>query len=389
MTKNELKNEFIKRFGENGETIRIFNSPGRVNMIGEHIDYNGGPVLPVAINLGTYAIARKRSDRKLILAATDIEGTFEVDLDNIEKAKTLKWGNYQAGVAKELMESGVNLTGADILYHDTLPHGAGLSSSAAIEVVTALLLTTLSGNKADMVNMALIGQKAERNFVGVSCGIMDQFASAMGKKDSAILLDCNTLNYSYVPFNFSDVSIVITNSNKKRSLAESKYNERCIECEKAFNELKKVIPHITCLADVTPNEFEVNKNVISDDICKKRAEHVVYECDRVKKAVKALESENLEEFGKLLNLSGDSLKDIYEVTGFELDALVSAQRSADGCLGSRMTGAGFGGCTVSIVKNSKIEDFKKTVTEKYKKAVGYDPTFYITSAEDGGREIEA
>lgn len=387
MTISELKNTFLNRFGYSSEELRIFTSPGRVNLIGEHIDYNGGLVLPVAINLGTYAVARKRVDRKLVLAATDLEGFFEVDLDNIDKAKELKWGNYQAGVAKELMESGIALSGADILYHDTLPHGSGLSSSAAIEVVTALLLTTLSSHTADMVEMALIGQRAERNFVGVSCGIMDQFASAMGKKDSAVVLDCNTLEYSYVPFRFNDISIVITNSNKKRSLMDSKYNERCSECEKALGDLKKVLVDIICLADVTPEQFEMHKEVISDDVCRKRAEHVVYECNRVKEAVESLKNGDLKKFGTLLNLSGDSLKELYEVTGFELDALVSAQKNANGCLGSRMTGAGFGGCTVSLVENSKIEEFKSSVTKAYKEAVGYEPDFYITGAENGGREV--
>ena len=394
MTVAELKKEFIKRFGGDEASVRVFASPGRVNLIGEHIDYNGGSVLPAAITLGTTIAARVRTDRKLVMEATDLTDHVEVDLDSIDSYKDLWWGNYQAGIAKELMIDGVDLVGADMLYDDTLPHGGGLSSSAAIEVATALTLTVFANEKAgknekvDMIKMALIGQRAERNYAGVSCGIMDQFASAMGKENCAVLVDCATLEYKHVPLDLGDASIVITNTNKKRSLITSKYNERCDECAKALSDIKAVMPEIKCLADVSVEAFEKNKSSIKCDVCRTRAEHVVYECDRVAKSVEALSSGDIPLFGELLNQSGDSLRDLYEVTGIELDTLVDAARSVKGCLGSRMTGAGFGGCTVSIVKNDAIDEFKETVHRIYTEKIGYEPSLYITTPGDGGREIK-
>lgn len=394
MTVTELKKEFIKRFGGNESEVRVFASPGRVNLIGEHIDYNGGSVLPAAITLGTTIAARPRADRKLVMEATDLNDHVIVELDKIDDYKDLWWGNYQAGIAKELMIDGVELVGADMLYDDTLPHGGGLSSSAAIEVATALTLTVFANEKAgidenvDMIKMALIGQRAERNYAGVSCGIMDQFASAMGKENCAVLVDCSTLKYKHVPLDLGDCSIVITNTNKKRSLITSKYNERCEECAKALADIQTVLPDIKLLGELTTEQFEANKSAIKCDICRKRAEHVVYECDRVARSVEALQKGDIEGFGKLLNASGDSLRDLYEVTGEELDTLVSAARSVKGCVGSRMTGAGFGGCTVSIVKNDAIEEFKTTVHKLYTDKIGYEPSFYITTPGDGGREIK-
>jgi len=291
------------------------------------------------------------------------------------------------------MKDGYEICGCEMLFDDTVPHGGGLSSSAAIEVATALTLATLANEKAgkeepvDMVYMALIGQRAERNYIGVSCGIMDQFASAMGKENHAVMLDCNTLQYKHVPLNLKDESIVIANTNKKRSLITSKYNERCEECAKAVAAFQTVMPNIKALAEISIEEFEANKAVIKDEIVRKRAEHVVYEHNRVKESVKALESGDIEKFALLMNASGDSLRDLYEVTGQELDALVDAARKVEGCLGSRMTGAGFGGCTVSIVKNDAIENFKKAVAEEYTAKIGYAPSFYVTGAGDGGREI--
>lgn len=393
MTVTELKKEFLKRFGGSENGIRIFASPGRVNLIGEHVDYNGGSVLPAAITLGTTIAARVRNDKRIVMEATDLSDHVVLDLDKIDDYKDLRWGNYQAGIAKELMLDGINLVGADLLYDDTLPHGGGLSSSAAIEVATALALTTFANENAgisapvDMIKMALIGQRAERNYAGVSCGIMDQFASAMGKESCAVLVNCDTLEYKHVPLDLGDAAIVITNTNKKRSLITSKYNERCEECAEAFSDLKTVLPEIKCLANVSVDEFEKNKAVIKSDVCRRRAEHVIYECDRVKKSVDALTTGNIVEFGALLNASGDSLRDLYEVTGAELDALVDAARSVEGCLGSRMTGAGFGGCTVSIVKKDAIDEFCETVKKLYTEKIGYEPSFYITSPGDGGREI--
>lgn len=328
------------------------------------------------------------------MEATDLPDRVVIEFDKIDSYKELWWGNYQAGIAKELMLDGMSLVGCDMLYDDTLPHGGGLSSSAAIEVATALALTTYANEKAginepvDMIKMALIGQRAERNYAGVSCGIMDQFASAMGKENCAVLVDCATLKYEHVPLKLGDLSIVITNTNKKRSLITSKYNERCEECAKALSDLKKALPEINQLSDVTTEAFEANKSSITDEVCRRRAEHVVYECDRVLKSVEALKADDLDEFARLINMSGDSLKVLYEVTGIELDTLVEAARSVDGCVASRMTGAGFGGCTVSLVKNDSIEKFKTEVEKIYTKKIGYAPSFYITTPGDGGREIK-
>ena len=394
MTIELMKEEFIKRFGESDKPLRVFKSPGRVNLIGEHTDYNGGLVFPAAICLETTIVVRERDDKKILLAATDLDVLVEADIDKIDDYKEIPWGNYQLGVASELMKDGYEIYGCEMLFDDTVPHGGGLSSSAAIEVATALTLATISNEKTgktepvNMVEMALIGQRAERNYIGVSCGIMDQFASAMGKENHAVMLDCNTLEYKHVPLNLKDESIVIANTNKKRSLITSKYNERCEECAKAVENLKTVLPDIKALAEVSIEEFEANKSVIKDEVVRKRAEHVIYEHDRVKESVKALESGDIEKFALLMNASGDSLRDLYEVTGEELDALVDAARKVEGCLGSRMTGAGFGGCTVSIVKNDAIENFKKAVEEEYTAKIGYAPSFYVTGAGDGGREIK-
>jgi len=393
MTIELMKKEFLKRFGESDKPLRVFKSPGRVNLIGEHTDYNGGLVFPAAICLETTIVVRERDDRKICLAATDLDVLVEADIDKIDEYKNLEWGNYQLGIASELMKDGIEVSGCEMLFDDTVPHGGGFSSCAAIEVATALTLTTLAyekmgkKEKVDMVYMALIGQRAERNYIGVSCGIMDQFASAMGKENHAVMLDCNTLEYKHVPLNLKDESIVITNTNKKRSLITSKYNERCEECAKALDALKTVLPDKDALCRITIDEFEANKNVICDDIVRKRAEHAIYEHDRVKKSVEALGKADLKTFGLLMNASHDSLRDKYEVTGTELDTLVDAARKVSGCLGSRMTGAGFGGCTVSIVKNDAIEEFKKSVEKEYTEKIGYAPSFYVTGAGDGGREI--
>lgn len=390
---NAIIKEFEKRFGEGGE-IRIFKSPGRVNLIGEHTDYNGGCVFPAAICLETTIAARVRKDRRIRMAATDLDVLVDADIDKIEDYKDLKWGNYQLGIASELMKDGYDVQGCDMLFDDTTPHGGGLSSSAAIEVATALCLATFANEaagkdeKVDMIKMALISQKAEHNYIGVSCGIMDQFASAMGKKDHAIFLNCADLSYKHVPLNIEGKSIVIANTNKKRSLITSKYNERCEECAEALSAFKTILPNIVCLADVSVTDFEDHEHIIENETVRKRAKHVIYECDRVLKSVEALNRGDIEEFGRLMNRSHDSLRDLYEVTGPELDTLVSEARKIDGCIGSRMTGAGFGGCSVSIVENGAVEEFKEKVGKAYTEKIGYAPSFYITGAGDGGREIK-
>lgn len=393
MTTNELRNEFIKLYGDGGE-IRFFHSPGRVNLIGEHTDYNGGYVFPAALSMGTTIAVRLRDDNIVNMKATDLDDLVTIDLGNLENYKDLFWGNYQAGVMSELKKDGFDILACDMLFDDTLPHGGGLSSSAAIEVATALCFATLSNEKngidapVDMIKMALIGQRAENNYIGLNCGIMDQFASAMGKRNSAILLKCDTLKYDYSRLLMDGYSLVIANTNKKRSLATSKYNERRSECKKAVSILKKSLPEITCLAEVTPEEFKKYENTIKDDVIKRRAKHVILENNRVLESMDALNSGDMKKFGTLMNASHDSLRDDYEVTGIELDTLVNEARKIDGVLGSRMTGAGFGGCTVSLVKNESVDNFIKNVGENYEKAIGYKASFYVSEIADGGREIK-
>lgn len=390
----DLKKRFIEIFGGREEELRVFSSPGRVNLIGEHTDYNGGYVLPAALTVSSTVVARPRGDRKVNLIATDLNTMVNSDLDQLDKYRDLKWGNYQLGVADELQKSGYKLVGCDMLFHDTVPLGAGLSSSAAIEVATALTLVTL-GNEAsgikkeiDMVEIAKICQKAENNYVGVNCGIMDQFASAMGKADHAIFLNCKDLSYKLVPINMDGYKIVISNTNKKRSLADSKYNERRSQCEKGLEILRKALSEASCLGDITFEQFDKNKNLIVDEVIRKRVEHVITENERVLKSVEALKNNDLEKFGKLMIESHNSLRDLYEVTGVELDTLVEEALKVEGVIGSRMTGAGFGGCTVSIVREDAVNKFIKEVGDSYKKHVGLNASFYISEVGDGGREIK-
>ncbi len=390
-----LKQKFIDIYGGSEEGIRVFSSPGRVNLIGEHTDYNGGYVFPAALTVYSTVIVRTRNDRNIGLAATDLPDRVCASLDELEKHKDLKWGNYQLGVADELQKAGYKLIGCDMLFNDTVPLGAGLSSSAAIEVVTALTLVALS-NKAngtkkpiDMIEMALIGQKAENNYVGVNCGIMDQFASAMGKKDHAIFLDCKDLNYQLVPLKLDGYKIVIANTNKKRSLGESNYNERRSQCEAGLAILQKAFADAKCLGKITLAEFEKHGHLIEDEVIYNRVAHVIKEDDRVLASIKALEENDIKAFGKLMIASHNSLRDLYEVTGKELDTLVEEALKVEGVIGSRMTGAGFGGCTVSIVKEEKVEAFIKKVGENYVKAIGYEASFYVSDIGDGGCEKEA
>ncbi len=394
MDLKSLKKEFISLYGGCEDDIRIFSSPGRVNLIGEHTDYNGGLVFPAALEMCTTIAVRKRNDNKVRLKATDLDVLVEADISSLDSYKGIGWGEYQIGVMHILSEAGYDIEALDMLYDDTVPHGSGLSSSAAIEVSTALTFATLSNEKngidkeCDMVSLALLSQKAEHEYAGVKCGIMDQFASAMGKKDHAILLDCNTLSYEYVPLSLGDYRIVITNTNKKHSLGASKYNERRSECEKALEILKTALPQKDCLCAFTPDEFEKYAHLLEDEIVRKRAKHAIFENDRVKKAVEVLKNGDLVSFGALMNLSHDSLKDDYEVSCFELDTLVCEARKIDGVLGSRMTGAGFGGCTVSIVHKDKVDEFKEKVSKNYAEKTGLKCDIYVTEAGDGAREIK-
>ena len=392
MTVAELKKEFEKRFGEGGK-LRVFASPGRVNMIGEHTDYNGGYVFPAALTMKTTIIYRERNDGIIRMMATDLPDVVEADINNLDNYRDLKWGNYQVGVAYVMQKAGFAIKGCDMLYDDTTPHGSGLSSSAAIEVATALAFATASNEEkgitepVDMIEMAKLSQQAEHEYVGVKCGIMDQFASAMGKKDHAIFLNCKTLEYKLVPLDIKGCKIVISNTNKKHSLGASKYNERLGECGAAVEALKKSLPGIACLADVSPADFEKYADTIEDKTVRNRAQHVVYEIDRTLKSIEALEKSDIALFGQLMNGSHDSLRDLYEVSCVELDTLVDEARKIEGTLGSRMTGAGFGGSTVSIVKEEYVDEFIEKVGKVYEEKIGYAASFYVSEIGDGGREL--
>lgn len=387
---NELKNKFIEIYGGKESDLRCFSAAGRVNLIGEHIDYCGGRVFPAALNLNTTIVARKNSSDKIRLAATTLPDRVTLDINSLDSYRDLSWGDYQAGVAYIMQEEGYNIIGCDLLYDTTVPFGSGLSSSASIEVATAMMLSVFSseagGKGTDLVNLAVMSQKSENTYNGVNCGIMDQFASSLGKKDNAILLDCKTLDYEYVPLNLGEYSMVIANCNKKRSLQDSKYNERRSECETALNILQPVTG-ASCLADITPEVFNKHAHLLSGKI-KDRAQHVIYECDRVIRSVELLKNNDIPSFAQLLNESHYSLRDLYEVTGDELDYLSKFSREFDGCIGSRMTGAGFGGCTVSIVKTDKVESFIEDVNKKYAEKIGYPATFYKTSVENGAQELK-
>lgn len=389
MTNSELKQEFIKVFGGNEDDIRLFASPGRVNLIGEHTDYSGGFVFPAALTFCTTVAARVRDDNKIRMKATDLPEIVEGTTATLENFKDLKWGNYQFGVFTELKKAGYNIVGADMLFHDTTPHGAGLSSSAAIEVSSAIAMAALGGAKdIDSIEMAKLSQLAEHNYVGVKCGIMDQFASAMGKKNHAIFLDCKTLDYQLVPINIDGYKLVLSNTNKKHSLGASKYNERRHECEAGFEILKKELPSATCLGDITPEEYYRVKDAIKDETVERRVRHVVEEDARVKKSIEVLTAGDLVTFGKLMTASHESLRDLYEVSCDELDILAAEALKVDGVLGSRMTGAGFGGCTVSLVKDDAVDTFIDRLGKVYLDKVGYEASFYITEIGDGGRELK-
>lgn len=389
MNYQDLKKKFIELYGE-GE-VRIFSAAGRVNLIGEHIDYNGGYVLPAALDLTSTVLARPNNSNQIRIAFTTLPDRVALDIDNLQNYKSLKYGNYQAGVAYVMKQAGYTIVGCDLLYDANVPFGSGLSSSAAIEVSTALTLATFSkeaGNSKgiDLVELALLSQKAENQYVGVNSGIMDQFASAMGKKDHAILLDCATLKYEHVPLNLLNYSLVIINTNKPRSLADSKYNERRAECEEALMILRKHLD-INNLCEITPETFEKYKYLLSGKI-KDRAEHCVYEQDRVKQSVEAMKKGDLIRFGQLLNESHKSLKELYEVTGIELDTLVETAQKSPGCIGSRMTGAGFGGCAVSLVEKQYLREFIEDVTKAYIQKIGYAPSVYNTVIADGAFEVK-
>jgi galactokinase len=383
-----VKTGFRRTYQENPEGI--YFAPGRVNLIGEHTDYNGGNVFPCALTIGTYAAVKKREDRLIRLFSENFpqNGVIQFSLDELFYDRSHDWANYPKGVIKVFMESGYSIPfGMDIYYSGNIPHGAGLSSSASIEVVTAFILKEIFQLSVEMIELVKYCQRAENSFIGVNSGIMDQFAVAMGEKDKAILLDTNSLQYRYADIRLKDASIIVANTNKKRGLKDSKYNERRAECEEALRRLQKKLP-IHALGELTSEEFNQYKYLIEDPVLIKRALHAVTENERTLLAVKALESDDIEAFGKLMYASHASLRDDYDVTGDELDALVEAAAEMDGTIGSRMTGAGFGGCSVSIVENNSVDHFIRTVGEKYRNRIGYDADFYVVSIGQGVHRVE-
>lgn len=383
-----MRDELLQKFGEvfgDTEGAKVYFAPGRVNLIGEHTDYNGGHVFPCALTIGTYGVARKREDKKLRFYSMNFEhlGVIASSVEALKPEKEAGWTNYPKGVLWAFGQRGMEVSkGMDLLLFGNIPNGSGLSSSASVEVLTGSILRDLYGFEVSNQELALIGQFSENHFNGVNCGIMDQFAIAMGKKDNAIFLDTATMEFEYAPIHLEGAKLVITCSNKKRGLGDSKYNERRSECETALAELQQVIG-IETLGDLTGEQFETYKSAIQDEVRVKRARHAVYENQRTMKAVAALKANDIEEFGRLMNASHVSLRDDYEVTGVELDTLVEEAWKVEGVIGSRMTGAGFGGCTVSIVKDEAIESFQEKVGKAYLAKIGYGADFYVVEIGDG------
>ncbi|MDT2796160.1 galactokinase [Enterococcus cecorum] len=384
---NELKAIFTEQFGV-APTGSYF-APGRINLIGEHTDYNGGHVFPASITIGTYGQARKREDQKIRLYSANFpeKGIIEFELADLSYQKVHDWANYPKGVVKFLIEAGGKIdSGFEIAYNGNIPNGAGLSSSASIELLTGVILRDLFDLPFEMLDLVKIGKKVENKFIGVNSGIMDQFAIGMGKKDHALLLDTNTLEYEVIPAAFGEYVVAIMNTNKRRELADSKYNERRAECEEALSRLQKKLD-IQSLGDLDEATFNANTDLIGDATLIKRAKHAVTENQRTLKAKNALQTGDLVKFGLLLNQSHESLQYDYEVTGVELDTLVAAAQANPNVLGARMTGAGFGGCAIALVKQSSFDSFAEEVKHKYREVVGYDADIYLAKIDDGARKL--
>lgn len=387
-----MKETVLKKFEElfgDREGVQVYFAPGRVNLIGEHTDYNGGHVFPCALTIGTYAAVRKRADRDLHFYSMNFEklGVIDTSIDDLTPSKEANWTNYPKGVMWAFAKRGMQMDcGLDVVLYGNIPNGSGLSSSASLEVLTGYYLRDLFGFDVTNIDLAKIGQYSENNFNGMNCGIMDQFASAMGKKDHAIFLDTADLSYEYAPLILDGAKIVVTNSNVKHSLVNSEYNVRRSECEEALKELQTVVK-INGLGDLTEEAFEENKAAIKDEVRVRRAKHAVYENQRTIRAVKALKENDLKLFGELMNASHVSLRDDYEVSCEEIDVLVEEAWKVDGVIGSRITGGGFGGCTVSIVKDEAIDSFKEKVGAAYQKRVGKTADFYVVEIGDGPSKL--
>jgi len=379
--------KFYEKYGNRSDKPVLFFSPGRVNLIGEHTDYNGGFVFPCALNYGTYLLIRKIKTNTLKFSTINFNEDSQTELNGIFSNTGKKWINYPLGVINEFIKKGIKLSGLEFLYYGDVPNGAGLSSSASIEMVTAVALNEFFNAAFTTLDLVKMSQKAENEFVGMNCGIMDQFAVGFGKKDHAIFLNCDTLFFENVPIILTDCSLIITNTNKRRGLTDSKYNERRGECDKAVELLQKYKP-VRNLSELTAGEINILEKYIHDPVIRKRAKHVISENGRVVEAVKVLKDNNIIRFGELMNQSHDSLKDDYEVTGMELDTLVYEGRKLPGVIGTRMTGAGFGGCTISIVRNDDSEKFMTTLSKVYQKKTGMVPDFYQPEIGNGAGRIE-
>jgi galactokinase len=380
----DIKEEFQKRFQKKPD--HIFFSPGRVNLIGEHIDYNGGQVMPCAISLGTYLAISKNKDKVFRFQCLNFPETAELHLQNSYTKSGKEWFNYPLGILDQVLGLGHSVSGLDMLFDGNLPIGAGLSSSASIEVLMTYALDQLFQLSIPKVEIALLSKKVENEFIGVNCGIMDQFAVTFGEKNKAILLNCDSLEYKLLPFDTGNYSLVIINTNKARSLADSKYNERFAQCGAALKALKKEIDAKN-LCDIDMQTFQSHKYLLNDPVLEKRALHVISENFRVNKAAKVLDENKLEEFGQLMYQSHQSLKELYEVSGIELDTIVEFCKDYKDCIGARMTGAGFGGCAIAVVNKRKMEDFGKSLVDFYKEKIGYEPAVFASEIGNGVRQV--
>ena len=384
MTKSELQEKFRNRF--NKEPTHFFFCPGRVNLIGEHIDYNGGKVMPCAISLGTYLVVAKNTDKVLRFQCLNFPETAELHLQSSYSKTGKEWFNYPLGAIHQLLQNDHAISGLDMLFYGDLPIGAGLSSSASIEVLTAFAISELFQLNISKTDLALLGKKVENEFIGLNSGIMDQFAVAMGRHDKAILLNCDTLEYEYLPFEIGNYVLAVINSNKQRELADSKYNERFAECGAALKLLKKEIP-ATHLCDIDIETFRMHRHLLNDDKLEKRALHVITENERVKKAKETLKSGDLKKFGELMYASHQSLQELYEVSGKELDTIVEFCKDYENCIGARMTGAGFGGCAIALVKKDSFDEFAAKLISYYKERIGYEPEVFASVIGDGVKEL--
>ncbi len=386
----ELLDQFIKVYGQDGEKVRVYSSPARINIIGEHIDYNGGKVFPAAINRYLYVAIRKRKDSKVIYNDLRFPGRFEFDINqDFTFKKENDYANYLNGIISQMKSGGYAFPcGFEILMVSNIPAGGGISSSSALECGFAWAVSETFGFGISRVEIARLGQMSEHNFMGVKCGIMDQFIIATGKENFAEMLDCASLEYEYAPLELGDYRFVVMNTNKVRKLSDSKYNERRSQCESALKILQEKGVNISALCQLSPEQWQQCQDLIEDDILKKRARHCVFENQRVLDSVEALKKGNLEKLGQLLNQSHESLRDDYEVTGIELDTLALSARSEKGCLGARMTGAGFGGCAIALVHKDCLDSFVKGVQKKYESTIGYKAGFFACQSGDGVKEYQ-